>query len=257
MPDRNMEYLFYQTLFGAWPIEQDRLLTYMEKASREAKTFTSWSEPNAAYDEALGAFVIACCNDREFLDSVQAFLEPLIWPGRVNALSQVLLKLTAPGVPDLYQGTELWDGSLVDPDNRRPVNYDLRRKLLSELDRLSIDDILDRSDEGLPKLWLTRHALHLRRSFPAAFGPEGCYRPLPTQGAHADRVLGYTRAGKIAVVVPRLILGLEGGWKDTSVALPNGTWTSVLTSETINAGGAVPASDILARFPVALLVRED
>jgi len=257
MPDRNMEYLFYQTLFGAWPIEQDRLLTYMEKASREAKTFTSWTEPNAAYDEALGAFVTACCNDREFLDSVQAFLEPLIWPGRVNALSQVLLKLTAPGVPDLYQGTELWDGSLVDPDNRRPVNYDLRRKLLSELDRLSIDDILDRSDEGLPKLWLTRHALHLRRSFPAAFGPEGCYRPLPTQGAHADRVLGYTRAGKIAVVVPRLILGLEGGWKDTSVALPNGTWTSVLTSETINAVGAVPASDILARFPVALLVRED
>ncbi|MBV8817692.1 MAG: malto-oligosyltrehalose synthase, partial [Acidobacteriaceae bacterium] len=135
-PDRNMEYLFYQTLFGAWPVSKDRMSNYMEKSSREAKTHTSWTEKNAKYDEALQAFIGAAYADEEFLHDIEAFTAPLIWPGRVNALAQALLRMTAPGIPDQYQGSEIWDLSLVDPDNRRPVDYDVRRKLLCEMQKL-------------------------------------------------------------------------------------------------------------------------
>jgi (1->4)-alpha-D-glucan 1-alpha-D-glucosylmutase len=124
-PDRNTEYLLYQTLVGAWPLEVDRALTYMEKAIREAKVHTSWTHMNPDYEEAVRGFVTDVLSDPEFTSDLAAFVAPLVQPGRVNALAQTLLKLTAPGVPDLYQGTEVWNLSLVDPDNRRPVDYDL------------------------------------------------------------------------------------------------------------------------------------
>src|SRR5262245_5744517 len=120
-PDRNAEYLFYQTLVGAWPIDSDRMTAYMAKATREAKAHTSWTSPNETYEHALRAFIESSMADRAFTSDLEAFVAPLIAAGRVNSLAQTLLKLTTPGIPDIYQGNELWDLSLVDPDNRRPV----------------------------------------------------------------------------------------------------------------------------------------
>src|SRR5262249_26484073 len=132
--DRNTEYLLYQTLVGAWPIEEQRLLAYLEKAAREAKQHTSWTHPDQAYETAIRDFVTAVLHDAVFLDDLEKFVRPLIPLGRLNSLSQTLLKLTAPGVPDLYQGSELWSLALVDPDNRAPVDYQSRRRLLKEVE---------------------------------------------------------------------------------------------------------------------------
>ena len=204
MPDRNAEYLLYQILVGAWPIDVDRATAYMLKATREAKANTSWTNPNEPYEEALKAFVAGLLGDKEFVADLEGFVKPLIEPGRVNSLSQALIKLTAPGVPDIYQGNELWDMSLVDPDNRRPVDYSARRKLLADLSKTpSPEEILRRSDEGLPKLWVTRQALHFRRRRPELFGPEGDYRPIEARGAKADHVVAYSRGGGCVVVAPQ------------------------------------------------------
>ncbi len=154
-PDRSAEYLLYQTLVGAWPIDSERLWTYLEKAIREAKRKTSWTRPDPAYEAAVRGFAEGVLADSTFLADLAAFVAPLVAPGRVSSLAQVLLKLTAPGVPDFYQGSEIWDLSLVDPDNRRPVDYELRRRLLADLEgNPTPEAILARVDEGLPKLWL-------------------------------------------------------------------------------------------------------
>jgi (1->4)-alpha-D-glucan 1-alpha-D-glucosylmutase len=252
-PDRNAEYLFYQTLVGAWPIETDRLLEYMQKAAREAKAHTSWTTPNETYEAALRAFVEAAMADLTFTVDVEAFVAPLIAPGRINSLAQTLLKLTAPGVPDIYQGTELWDLSLVDPDNRRPVDYALRRRLLAALDRATPEQIMARSDEGLPKLWVIRQALQLRRQRPAPFGADGAYRPLAAIGARADHVVAFARGDSAVTVVPRLVMRLEGNWLNTTLELPSGAWRNELTGDVVQ--GVVRLTDLLARFPVALLSR--
>jgi (1->4)-alpha-D-glucan 1-alpha-D-glucosylmutase len=159
-------------------------------------------------------------------------------------------------VPDFYQGTELWDLSLVDPDNRRPVDYELRRRLLSEAEGLTAEQALARMDEGLPKLWLTRRALCARRSRSRAFG-EGepaRYRPLAATGSRSDYVLAFQRGVEVVTVVPRLVLGLAGEWEDTTLALPPGRWRNDLTAEVVQ--GAVRLSELLGRFPVALLLLE-
>ncbi|MCF8050573.1 MAG: malto-oligosyltrehalose synthase [Desulfobacterales bacterium] len=254
LPDRNAEYLFYQTLVGAWPIDAERAAAFMQKAAREAKMHTGWERPVPDYENALKAFVEAVFSDPAFVSDLEAFVAPLIEPGRINALSQTLIKLTAPGVPDLYQGTELWDLSLVDPDNRRPVDFALRRTLLDELSPLSPEDILARMDEGLPKLWLIRQALHLRRRRPALFGPEGSYRPLAAKGPKADHVAAFVRGGGAVSVAPRLVVGLHGDWADTVLELPAGQWYNLLTGDELE-GGPVRLSEMLTRFPVGLLER--
>src|SRR5499426_3376302 len=205
-PDRNAEYLFYQSLVGAWPIDAERMTAYVQKAAREAKAHTSWTSPNEAYDAALRAFVEATMADLTFTVDVEAFVAPLIAPGRINSLAQSLLKLTAPGIPDIYQGAELWDLSLVDPDNRRPVDYALRRRLLAALDGATPERIMARSEEGLPKLWVIRQALQLRRERPAPFGPDGAYRPLAAIGARADHVVAFARGDGAVTLVPRLVM---------------------------------------------------
>lgn len=255
MPGRDTEYLLYQTMIGAWPIPRDRLLPYIEKATREAKSRTSWLDPNEAFENATKRFIEAIYDDREFLAGFEKFVTPLINPGRVNSLAQVLLKLTAPGVPDIYQGSELWDLSLVDPDNRRPVDYDLRRKLLEELSGLTVAEVLKRSDEGLPKLWLTYHALRVRRENPEAFGPQSEYRPLPVTGAKASFALGYLRGDRIAVMVPRLVLKMNASWIDTAFELPEGHWRNALTGGSLS-GGIPRLRQVFAEFPVALLIRQ-
>ncbi len=231
-PDRNIEYLFYQTVVGAWPIGADRLLPYMEKCAREAKTHTSWTEPKAPYETALKLFVESTLADPEF----EEFVEPLVEPGRINSLSQTLLKLTCPGVPDIYQGTELWDLNLVDPDNRRPVDYQLR------------------TGSDSPKLLVIRTALNLRRNNSHWFGPEAAYHRVDVEGAKRDHVVAFIRAGTCITVVPRWPIRLAGNWEDTQLSLPQGKWQNLFTKKVIE--GEVQLSDLLGVFPVALLVKQ-
>jgi (1->4)-alpha-D-glucan 1-alpha-D-glucosylmutase len=262
MPDRNAEYLLYQVLVGAHPLDVERAKAFMAKASREAKEHTSWIDPDAVYDEALAAFVEAVLADADFVADVAAFAAPVVAAGRTTSLAQTLLKLTSPGMPDIYQGTEVWDLSLVDPDNRRPVDYATRRRLLDRVRTASAADVLALDDEGAPKLWLTMKALGARRRLDAAFSPGGAYRPLDVTGERAANVVAFVRgADEVAVVVPRLVLGLGGGlgvggeWGDTAVVLPDGRWTDELTGSRVDAGGPAAVAGLLAGFPVALLVR--
>ncbi|MGH9263527.1 MAG: malto-oligosyltrehalose synthase [Acidimicrobiales bacterium] len=254
-PDRNAEYLLYQALVGAHPLDAERAATFMEKASREAKVHTSWIDPDAEYDEALAAFVKAVVADAAFAADLSAFVAPLAAAGRTTSLAQTLLKLTSPGVPDIYQGTELWDLSLVDPDNRRPVDYQARRQVLETVRSASAADVLARSDTGAPKLWLVQRALDVRRRRQAAFAPGGAYRPLAAAGSRQANVVAYLRGDDVAVVVPRLVLGLRDGWADTAVELPAGRWGDTFGGTEVDGGAPVALSELLAGFPVALLVR--
>jgi len=254
-PDRLMEYVFYQTAVGAWPLTTDRSLQYMEKASREAKMHTSWTQPNPAYDTALRRFVEGALSDARFVASLGKFVDSLLAAGRTNSLAQTLVKLTAPGIPDVYQGTELWSLDLVDPDNRQPVDYVLRQRLLDELEH---DDrpetVWGRADEGLPKLHVISRALALRQRRPTLFGPEGTYKGLVATGQQADHVIAFVRGGGAITVVPRLVFGLASTWGDTALDVPAGGWRNELTGDHIN-GGRLQVADLLARFPVALLAR--
>ena len=256
LPEANAEYLLYQTLVGAWPLGVDRAVSYMEKAAKEAKTRTSWIDPDPEYDGALRSFVEGVLGDRAFVDDLEGFVAPLVEPGRVTSLAQVLVKLAAPGVPDTYQGSELWDLSLVDPDNRRPVDYALRRRLLGELAELDAAAAWARADDGLPKLKVVREALHLRRRRPEAFSPAGGYTPLAAAGDKADHVVAFGRGDQVVAAVPRLVLGLGGDWGDTSVDLPSGAWHDVLAAVDVE-GGRVRLATLLGSFPVALLERRE
>ena len=187
--DRPTEYLLFQTVVGAWPLSVERAKAYLEKATKEAKVHTSWIDAEPAYDAAVGAFTEALLGNPEFVADVERFLDEtrLVAAGEWNSLVQTTLKLTCPGVPDLYQGTELWDLSLVDPDNRRPVDYDERRRALA-------------SGES-PKLSLIRTLLHLRRDRPELFDVEAGYEPLAVEGPGAERVVAFSRAGGALQVV--------------------------------------------------------
>ncbi|HVE45471.1 MAG TPA: malto-oligosyltrehalose synthase [Acidimicrobiales bacterium] len=254
LPDTNAEYLLYQTLVGAWPLSADRAVAYMEKASREAKVHTSWTDQVPAYDSALRAFVEAVLADPDFSTDLSAFVRPLVRPGRLSSLAQTLVKLTAPGVPDTYQGTELWDLSLVDPDNRRPVDFGLRRALLGEIERVSAGEAWERAEEGLPKMLVTARALRLRRQRPDLFGPSGSYEPVAATGSKAGSVVAFVRGGAAATVVPRLVIGLgdQPDWLDTTVALAERPWRNVLSGAEVK-GGQVELAELLGEFPVALL----
>ncbi|HXO84355.1 MAG TPA: malto-oligosyltrehalose synthase, partial [Gemmatimonadales bacterium] len=246
LPDRNTEYLYYQTLVGAWPLSTDRILAYMEKATREAKLHTSWTAPNEEFETALRRFVERTLEDSEFVGAVKAFVDSIAGPGRVVSLAQTLIKLTAPGVPDIYQGTELWSLSLVDPDNRRPVDYVLRRRLLTEAANASPEQVLERMDEGFPKLWMIQRALRVQAN--------GCYQRLNAEGEHAHHVIAFGRGGNLITIVPRLAQELRGGWGETVLPLPEGRWRNVFTDELHS--GSDRLAHLFARFPVALLARE-
>lgn len=260
MPDRNTEYLYYQTLIGAWPISVERAQAYMLKATREAKQQTTWTANNKEFEDAMNKFIEGTLNHQPFVKELEQFLDKIILPGRVNSLAQTLLKYTAPGVPDTYQGTEIWDLSLVDPDNRRPVDYDLRRRLLDDLKRLDgtnvASEVMARIDEGMPKMWVVHQALLLRRERPDWFGAQAGYTPLPAEGSRSEHLIAYLRGDSLAVVVPRLSVKLGGTWRETSVSLPPGRWMNRLTNAEIE-GGRVAIKSLLESFPVALLVKKD
>jgi (1->4)-alpha-D-glucan 1-alpha-D-glucosylmutase len=259
-PDRNTEYLLYQTLVGAWPITVERAQEYMLKAVREAKQRTSWTANNAEFEDALGKFIEAVLGHQEFVTDLERFVDGAREAGRVNSLSQTLMKHTAPGVPDLYQGAELWDLSLVDPDNRRPVDFALRTRLLGELKRLpperAVAEAMRRADEGLPKMWTIHRALCLRRHHPEWFDAEAGYGPLEVEGAKAAHAIAYLRGESVATVVPRWTKLLGGAWSGTAVQLPEGRWTNWLTGAAVE-GGSVEVAELLREFPVSLLVRRD
>ena len=299
-PSNNDEYLLYQTLVGAWPLEtldeaglagfRERIQTYMHKAMKEAKQHTSWVNPNSTYEEAVANFIQALLSEADhnpFLADFIAFQQPLSRAGLFNSLAQTLLKLTAPGMPDIYQGNELWDFSLVDPDNRRPVDYSRRLKLLTELEHALASsqtltdlahDLVQRLEDGRAKLYLTWRSLQLRSEHPELF-QDGDYLPLTVTGRQADHLCAFARRGEpgrgeprrfeqsAVTVVPRLLFRLAGNadplgadiWGDTWIQMPACDWENWLTGEHLQAkqvedSWRLPAGGVLRHFPVALLL---
>jgi (1->4)-alpha-D-glucan 1-alpha-D-glucosylmutase len=296
-PDRNDEYLLYQTLLGAWPPERltgealaqfrERIAAYLHKATKEAKVHTSWINPNEEYDAAVRQFVARLLPDAAadpFLKDLLVFQRRVAFFGYFNSLAQVLLKLTCPGVPDLYQGTELWDFSLVDPDNRRPVDYDLRQGILAEL-QIRLDKggqdltqltaaLLANLPDGRIKLYVIYQTLNFRRTHEEVFA-RGDYLPLEAIGSRRDHVCAFARvAGDqvILSIVPRLVVRLGDGaerpplgpevWGDTRLLLPppflGRRFLNLFTGEELapdrHEGAPGPLlGAILGRFPVALL----
>jgi (1->4)-alpha-D-glucan 1-alpha-D-glucosylmutase len=296
-PDRNDEYLLYQTLLGAWPVGpvdaggmarfRGRIAEYMQKATKEAKVHTSWINPNEEYDDAVRQFVsrlLPDAADDPFLNDLLAFQRRVAFFGCFNSLSQALLKLTSPGVPDLYQGSELWDFSLVDPDNRRLVDYRRRVEVLADLQarqaagddekaRLA-DELLGDLAEGRIKLYVIHQALNFRRAHGDLF-TRGAYLPMEAAGAKRDHICAFARCigdAAVLVVAPRLVVRLAAGvelppvgpevWGRTQLLLPAAlagrSWRNVFTGQALTpddhsgAPGPLLAS-VLGRFPVALL----
>ncbi len=251
VPDPGFANLLWQAVLGAWPASADRLHAYAEKAMREASEHTTWIDPDADYEAALHACVTAAHENSEVravLDQVLAAVVPAGW---TNALGARLVTLAAPGVPDVYQGSELWEQSLVDPDNRRPVDFQAREALLKRVRSGERPTTEGLDDEGGAKLLLTHLALTLRRDRPELFTS---YAPLMAQGEKADHVFAFDRGGVVAVAT-RLSTGVTAGWGDTTITLPPGPWVEALTATPHH--GTVRLADLLATYPVALLVRED
>ncbi len=256
-PDANSEYFLYQTLIGAWPICSDRLIEYMLKATREAKQQTSWTQPNQEFEEALKRFIEQILASQEFLAEVEILLGKIRPAGRINSLAQTLIKHTAPGVPDIYQGSELWDLHLVDPDNRSKIDYAVRESMLAELEHgLCAQEILRHMDTGMPKMWVILKALQLRREKPEWFGTDSGYTPLLADGPKKEHLVGFLRGDHLATLVPRWNVKLGESWAATTIELPQGRWKSVLSGGTVK-GGRVRVQSLLSHFPVALLAREE
>jgi (1->4)-alpha-D-glucan 1-alpha-D-glucosylmutase len=300
-PSLNDEYHLYQTLVGAWPLElmthttekndwnvfSQRVENYMLKAIREAKENTSWINRNAAYEEAVSSFVKKLLRPgvkNRFLNDFVSFHRRIARIGFWNSLSQTLLKLTSPGVPDIYQGNELWDFSLVDPDNRRPVDYGRRRHgfesirgLSSEPDPDATHSLLDSPEDSRLKLYLIWKTLCLRKERSELF-QQGEYLPLPVQGAQSDHVVAFARKlenTNLLVIVPRLVASLLNEreippigrdiWGETQLVLPvcpaSASYRNIFTGEVltvarIGESGTIGIAEILAKFPVAVLVAE-
>jgi (1->4)-alpha-D-glucan 1-alpha-D-glucosylmutase len=289
-PDRNGEYLLYQTLVGTWPPAAsggapsaeyvERLQAYMRKALREAKVHTSWVSPNEAYESAVENFVAALFDPvkgRSFLREFEGFLRPILRPSLLGAVAQTVLKLTSPGVPDLYQGTELWEFRLVDPDNRRPVDFARRKALLADLDAAGLPSparaarLLEEIEDGRLKLFLTALALRLRRRRPGLFR-DGGYVPLGPREQIQERVVAFARvrdaeaalvlAGRFFTALPAPPVG-AAAWGEDAVsvdAIPDGIYRDVFTGRELRArrgpdGRYVPLAEAFAALPFALLER--
>ena len=228
-----------------------RLHAYAEKAMREAADVTGWVDPSRQFEAAVHAAVDTAYDDAEAQSLTPAWRLASNRPSRVNSLSQKLVQLTMPGVPDVYQGTELWDDSLVDPDNRRPVDYARRRAMLATL---TTPPPVDGS--AAAKMWVVTRALHARRDRPELFTG---YTPLPADGPAADHVVAFDRGGAITVAT-RLPVGLAtgGGWRDTSITVPAGRYADALTGRTWAIEGCetgLHVGELLTRYPVAMLLK--
>ena len=257
VPDPGFGSLLWQAVVGAWSTDPDlrtRLHGYAEKAMREAGDRTTWTEPDEDYEAAVHAAVDAAFDKPAAAEVIQTLVARIAGPGWSNGLAAKLLSLTMPGVPDVYQGSELWEQSLVDPDNRRPVDFDVRAGHLEALRSGEPAPLTDTpTDPGVAKLAVTTAALRLRRDRPELFT---AYDALAAEGSAADHALAFDRGGAVTVVT-RLPVGLaaRGGWTDTVLRLPQGSYVEQLSGRSYS--GAVRLSDLLADLPVALLARED
>lgn len=284
VPEPEIEWLFYQALAAIWPPNgaahdaecareiSDRMSQYMRKAAREAKVHTSWTAPNEDYENAIETFLRGALDPARAGGFLQDFVRtcgPVMLAGAANLCTQTLIKIAAPGVPDIYQGAELWDLALVDPDNRRPVDFEQRSRFLDESDNLAPDELLTDWRSGRLKMHILRAGLRLRAEMPVVFS-EGGYTPLVANGELASHVVGFSRNFDMASVValaPRLALKLlhdcttpmvpPGRWGDTCIALPRELsgrdWRNVFTGEIIPAADSLALSLAFRTFPVALL----
>jgi (1->4)-alpha-D-glucan 1-alpha-D-glucosylmutase len=276
VPDANEEYLLYQTLVGSWPLTPmtseehaiyvRRIQEYVVKAAHEAKVNSSWMEPNEAWDKGLRDFVERILNPgpkNRFLELFESFATRVAELGALNALSQLALKLTSPGVPDIYQGQELWDLSLVDPDNRRPIDYETRQNSIRNVsENVSCHELLNHWRDGRIKLFVTRTLLHLRIEHPILFR-DGSYEALAVEGELADHVISFRRShenSNLVVIVPRLTLRMGAfptgaSWKDTCLRLPFATsFRDVFTGAVMQPTSDFRLADVLGQFPLAILV---
>ncbi|HYC61195.1 MAG TPA: malto-oligosyltrehalose synthase [Thermoanaerobaculia bacterium] len=261
VPHANEEWMLYQTLVGMWPLDEsdeasvpDRLRAYLEKAAREAKTHSSWLVPNSEYEQAFQDFAAGILDNAPFMTRFRAFQQRVAFHGFLNSLAQVVVKVCSAGVPDFYQGSELWDFSLVDPDNRRPVDYEKRWKLLRDLPPAA--DLLDHWQDGRIKLFVTALSLAARARNLDAF--RGAYRAVETG---TPNVVAFTRGDNVLVAVPRLTTQLVQApqlpvgdvWRDRALPI-GGNWRNAFTDEAVK-GDRVALRDIFATFPVAILER--
>jgi (1->4)-alpha-D-glucan 1-alpha-D-glucosylmutase len=246
VPNRAFAYFLAQTFVGAGPIERERMHAYAEKAMREASDDTTYTDVNETFEAGVHALVDAAYDEPRLRTGWDDLVAAVTEPGWVNALGQKVVQLTMPGIPDVYQGTELWDDSLVDPDNRRPVDFARRRSLLASVRQThpGVDE------SGAAKLWVTLQALHTRRDRPELF--DG-YEALRATGPAAEHLVAFDRGGAVTLAT-RLPVGLSaaGGWLDTALELP-GAATDALTGREVS--GTVRVGDLLDRYPVALLLR--
>jgi (1->4)-alpha-D-glucan 1-alpha-D-glucosylmutase len=252
VPDPGFGSLLWQAALGAWPISRERLHAYAEKAMREAGDRTTWTEPDEEYEAAVHRAVDSLFDDPQVQRAFHELLERIAAPGWSNALAAKLIALTMPGVPDVYQGSELWEQSLVDPDNRRPVDFDARAELLEAIaDGATTVAPRAVDDRGLAKLVVVHRALSLRREHPELFTD---YTPVGAAGPAADHVVAFDRGGAITVAT-RLPVALDqrGGWEGTRLELPAGEWRDLLTDRVVDPG----LEELLATYPVALLVKEN
>ncbi|WP_433287673.1 malto-oligosyltrehalose synthase [Micromonospora sp. CA-244673] len=251
LADPAFAHLLWQTAVGAWPIERERLHRYAEKAAREASVSTSWADPDPAFEHELHALVDRLYDDPELHAQLTAFAGEITPPGWSNSLGQKLVQLAMPGVPDTYQGTELWENSLVDPDNRRPVDFAVRRDLLARLDAGWQPAV---AADGAAKLLVVSRTLRLRRDRPELFTG---YRPVPAHGPAGAHAVAFDRGGAIAVAT-RLPLRLvrDGGWRDTTLAISGNSVTDVFTGR-VYSGSELLMHDLLSTYPVALLAPTD
>jgi len=290
IPDPNNEYFLYQTLVGAFPFENnpeehqtcvDRIKAYVVKAVREAKVYTAWLRPDSEYEEGFVTFVERILKEaaqNDFLAEFRPFQQKIARYGIFNSLSQTLLKLTSPGVPDCYQGTELWDLSLVDPDNRRPVDYEERISFLQEIQRRCqtdinslLSDLQATWQDGRMKLFLIYRALKARKQYRDVF-EQGNYTPLKVEGKQAENIVAFARTHQkqtAIVVVPRFLTSViqpdqepygEKVWGDTVLVLPKklqADWLETITEREITDQARLPIGKILQNFPVALLLKGD
>ena len=252
--DGRVEHLLYQLMVGAHPLSRDRAWTAIRKSVREAKLRTSWTDVDPGYESGLLAFLDSLYADSEFMSELETFAEPVARWGRLASLAQTLLKLTIPGVPDLYWGNELLEFRLVDPDNRGPVDFELRARLIRHAAEIGPEEAMADEAGGLAKLFTIMRALDLRRRRPEPFAAE--YRALTVTGVARDHVVAFARGAEpeVVTVVPRLVAAGGGVPHDAAVELPEGRWRDQLSGDELD-GGETALGTLLRRMPVALLSR--
>lgn len=290
VPDRNEEFLLYQTLLGSWSLYprdasaraqyMDRIEKYLLKAIKEAKIHTSWINPYEDYEKAIQDFIRHILNlepDNQFLADFETFIQPIIKAGMFNSLAQIVLKMTTPGIPDFYQGSELWEFNLVDPDNRRPVDYSNRKNLLHMLKEKGDEDpgrllghLMETSEDGRIKLYLTSQILHFRKQYPILF-QEGNYIPIEVTGERANHVVAFSRSNKdqqqVIVAVGRFYTQLPNFdakdpvgdvWGNTTLTLPQeleGNYRDIVSGATFEKNGHLALHQVFSKLPIAILAK--